>query len=268
MSDQLAHRQIEELLGAFALDAVDADERDLVEAHLAGCPRCRAEVAAHRETAALLAHTGTRAPEGVWERIAESIEDDAPPELQLAPVTPPAEGTKRRGRRSITMRTATVMTAVAAACAAFLGVQIGLRDGDLGDLRRDVSEDRLLRAALAAMGDPDAESLALQSFDGDQGARVVRLPDGTGYIVAEDLAPLPADRTYQLWGLNGDAKVSLAVLGHDPDVASFTMVGPVTGFAVTDEPAGGVVATEASPVVVGWIDPPDDGEGAGPAAST
>lgn len=258
MSDQLTHRQIEELLGAFALDAVDDDERDLVEAHLAGCPRCRAEVAAHRETAALLAHTGTRAPEGVWDRIAESIEE-APPALNLGPMTAPADIGTHRARRSITMRTATVLTALAAACAAFLGVQIGLRDGGLSDLRRDVSEDRLLRAALAAMGDPDAENLALESFDGDRGARIVRLPDGTGYVVAEDLEALPADRTYQLWGLNGDAKVSLAVLGRDPDVASFTMVGPVMGFAVTEEPAGGVVATDASPVVVGWVDPPDDG---------
>ena len=255
MSDQLTHREIEELLGAFALDAVDDHERDLVESHLAGCPRCRSEVAGYRETAALLAHTGTRAPDGLWDRIAESIEE-APPELNLAPITPLGE--RIRARRSVSMRVATAMTAVAAACAAFLGVQIGLRDDNL---RRD-GEDRLLRSALAAMSDPHAEDLALESFDGDRGARVVRLPDGTGYLVADGLDALPADRTYQLWGLTDDAKVSLAILGNDPEVASFTMVGPVKGFAITEERAGGVVSSEASPVVVGWIDPPGDAHGA------
>ncbi len=34
----MAHHEIEELLGAYALDAVDADEARLVEDHLADCP--------------------------------------------------------------------------------------------------------------------------------------------------------------------------------------------------------------------------------------
>src|SRR5690606_35755181 len=52
-----------ELLGAYALDAVEPDEREAVERHLADCPRCRSEVAEHREVAAYLAHAGTDAPE-------------------------------------------------------------------------------------------------------------------------------------------------------------------------------------------------------------
>ncbi|MGH9042204.1 MAG: zf-HC2 domain-containing protein, partial [Acidimicrobiia bacterium] len=73
-----SHQDIQELLGAFALDAVDEDERDLIEVHLAGCPRCRAEVATHRETAALLANGGDRAPEGVWARITANLEEVPP----------------------------------------------------------------------------------------------------------------------------------------------------------------------------------------------
>src|SRR5207244_3554340 len=41
-------------------------------------PRCRAELRDHQETAALLAHAGTAAPEGVWERITAKL-DEAPP---------------------------------------------------------------------------------------------------------------------------------------------------------------------------------------------
>src|SRR5205814_1949498 len=65
MNAPVTHQEIEELLGAYALDAVDTDERDLVDAHLAGCPRCASEVAGYRETAAMLAaHGGGRAPDG------------------------------------------------------------------------------------------------------------------------------------------------------------------------------------------------------------
>src|SRR5262245_64213668 len=86
-----SHAEIEELLGAYALDAVDPDEREAIEAHLSGCPRCRAEVDAGREVAAGLAQTGAPAPEGVWERIAGAIEGEAPPPLRLV-AAPPDQG--------------------------------------------------------------------------------------------------------------------------------------------------------------------------------
>src|SRR5687767_15186390 len=81
----MTHDQISELLGAYSLDAVDPDERELVEAHLLTCARCRAEVADHREVASLLAHSGSDAPEGLWDRIAGSLEE-APPALEMPPV--------------------------------------------------------------------------------------------------------------------------------------------------------------------------------------
>ncbi len=37
----MKHEEVSELLGAFALDAVDGDEYEQIEAHLAECPRCR-----------------------------------------------------------------------------------------------------------------------------------------------------------------------------------------------------------------------------------
>ncbi|MBC6447628.1 anti-sigma factor family protein [Actinokineospora xionganensis] len=39
-----AHRSLRELLGAYALDQLDDHERIAVDAHLAGCPDCRAEL--------------------------------------------------------------------------------------------------------------------------------------------------------------------------------------------------------------------------------
>src|SRR2546425_10089908 len=45
-----------ELSAAYALDALDGDELRAYEAHLAGCERCREDVASFRETAAALAY--------------------------------------------------------------------------------------------------------------------------------------------------------------------------------------------------------------------
>src|ERR1700737_5388485 len=62
---ELSRRELEELLGAYALDAVDDDEREQVEAYLARTPEARSLAAEYRETAALLAHGGTEAPAGL-----------------------------------------------------------------------------------------------------------------------------------------------------------------------------------------------------------
>ena len=90
-------QDVEELLGAYALDAVDDDERRIVEDYLATNPRARAEVQQHREVATMLAFTGAPAPEGLWDRIAASIEGQPPqPGPELAKVLPVTG--RRRGR--------------------------------------------------------------------------------------------------------------------------------------------------------------------------
>lgn len=251
-----SHEDIQDLLGAFALDAVDDDERGLVEAHLAVCPRCRAEVATHRETAALLAHSGDRAPEGVWASITASLEEP-PPEIDLAPMASLDDARERRSRRSLSLRVAAALGAVAAALTAFLGWRVGVQDQRLDRLAAELHEmgarDGLRRAATAALAQAGSEQVRLASFDGKTGVPVVRLPNGTGFAVADGLPALPAGRTYQLWALRQDAKISLGLLGRDPDVSPFQMVGPVLGYAITDEAAGGVKETSRSPVVLGWI---------------
>jgi anti-sigma factor RsiW len=85
VAPQLTHADIQELLGAYAIDAVDAEEATLVEAHLAGCPRCRGEVAEHREAATLLSFSGASAPEGVWSRIAAVLDETPPSRPKPAP---------------------------------------------------------------------------------------------------------------------------------------------------------------------------------------
>ena len=79
--------ELDELLGAYALDALEPDERRRVEEYIAVNPRAAAEVQQHREVATMLAFTGMSAPDDVWTKIAAEIDAEAPaPGPELAKV--------------------------------------------------------------------------------------------------------------------------------------------------------------------------------------
>ena len=54
--------EIHALSGAYAVDALDPEEKAQFEEHLGSCAACRAEVASLRETTALLAETAEADP--------------------------------------------------------------------------------------------------------------------------------------------------------------------------------------------------------------
>jgi anti-sigma-K factor RskA len=255
MARELSPRELDELLGAYALDAVEDDERDQVDEYLRRSPEARTLVAEYRETAALLAHGGAEAPPGLWQRIERTLAEE-PPRLATPPgVVAPAPVSRRArlGRR--------VAVAVAAAAAlALVGtltVKVVQQDDRIDKLRRDAETGAMLAAAETASRDPRAARVRLASTDGALEARIVYLPDGEGFLVEDNLRPLPAGRTYQLWALMGDAQparaISAGVLGRDPGVAAFQAQGPVVGFAVTDEQSPGVASSTNSALVQGVV---------------
>lgn len=246
------HDEISELLGAYALDAVDDDERRVVEEHLVACARCRAEVAEHREVATFLAHTGGDAPEGVWDRIAGAL-DEPPPELRLAPapMPPRPDVDVVRTRRGAPSRVALAALAAAAAVVVALGFEVRRQDDRIDELQLAL-QDPLAPAFQAAIEDGDSRVLELTSADGELLLRGAVTEDGVGYLPADALPDLEDGRTYQLWGAAGGDLVSLGVLGDDPAIVSFA-AEPYEAFAITEEDAPGVVVSEADPVVAGTV---------------
>ena len=253
MGRDLNHAELRELLGAFALDAVDDDEREVVERHLAECRPCRIEVAEHREVAALMASTWAPAPDGVWDRIAGALEE-SPPAMRIPTVVSlDDERERRRARRSAPFRVVAAIGAVAAvALVALLGVKI-IDTSNKVDQLAGPSADALIRAADAAAHQPNARTVALRSGDGQGSADAVVLPDGTGYVVRTDLPTLSSDRTYQLWAVVGVSKISVGVLGPDPGPAAFHAPSDLSALAITNEAAGGVVVSQQQPTVVGTL---------------
>jgi anti-sigma factor RsiW len=242
---------VQDLLGAYALDAVDDDERQAVERHLEGCQPCRAEVGQHQEVAAFLAAGWSPAPDGVWDRIASSLEETPPamrPVVDLG-----AERQRRRPFAGPVRAVAAVGVAASVALVAFLGVRVVDTGRQVEELTQQLSGVDVARAADAAVRRDDARKIQLASTDGRLTADAVLLPDGTGYLVRNNLPGLPGDRTYQLWAVVGQNKISVGVLGPAAGPVAFHADGNVSALAITEEVAGGVVISQQPPTVLGVV---------------
>lgn len=230
--------ELDELLGAYALDAVEPDERRAVEQYLSVDPRARREVEEHREVATVLAWTTMAAPDGLWDRIASNL-DEAPPQPrgELASVLSLEQA--RDGRRDRPRRGRQYLGSLAVATAAAAVVAVVV----VNIVGRDRSEEPPLAVAVAeARADRDSMTAELVRADGLVGGEAVIDQDGHGFLIGDSLPELPADQTYQLWGVIGEQVISLGVLGHNPEIELFSAGAPVSQLVVTVERAGGVVS--------------------------
>jgi hypothetical protein len=278
MKPNLTHISLEELLGVYALDAVDDDERRIVDQHISVCPRCRSEVEGHREVAAMLAGDAHGAPDSarskrrVWDQIVTELTAEAPP-LKLAsvvPISPKPEGPQIRERSQTTRasQTAVWMAGVAAALVLLLGAglavqstrlsgaeaELAAREQQVASLAATLQAEPLDQAVNAALSDPAAQVVSLTADTSLDAMLVVLLPDGTGYVVQNSLDPLPADATYQLWAVVDGKVISAGVLGNEPEVVPFHLDPEgLEGLVITQEEAGGVPQSEADPVVA-WFE--------------
>ena len=249
MSDNMTHvddrgdaYDIDDLLGAYALDAVDDHERSRVEDYLAINPKAAEEVRQHREVATMLAFTGMDAPEGIWSKIENEIESAAPepgPELAKVFAMEHRESTASVVVENRLRRSQPWLLGVAAALAlvvagAVIVTNVGVDSGG----------DPLADALAAAEADRDSIRTELVADGIDAVAVGVIDQDSHGYLDATALPQLGADQTYQLWGVlagNSDV-VSLGILGSQPELETFSVDSEVTALAVTIEQSPGVIS--------------------------
>ena len=252
MERTMNHDDVAELLGAYALDAVDPDEATSIQAHIDECPRCAAELAQLHEVAALLANTGSDASVELWDKIAARLDPpgDPPPtatvlDAALADALP--RRLSQRHRR-VRWSASAAVGAVAAAVIVLLALQVGHLDNRVGQL----DQHGLSQAVQAALQDPRARRVALTSTSPRRAtvADIVVLPSGSGYLFDNRLRRLAPDRTYQLWGLEHGRAISLGLLGNHAAEVPFTegTGTAITAYAVTAEQAGGAVAPTRPPV--------------------
>jgi anti-sigma-K factor RskA len=174
---------LHQLAAGYALHALDADDQRAFEAHLAGCPQCRDEVASMRDAAAALAYdVDLRAPpETLERRILRQARAERPNVVTL--------------RRRLVVPAAALSAAAAAAAIALAIWATSLSHS----LDRERSASRSNARVVAILSQPDATRVPLTGASG----ALVLSPTRRGVLIVNDLQKASADKTYEAWVVTG-----------------------------------------------------------------
>ena len=213
------------LAAAYALDALDPEERRRFESHYPDCETCAAEVREFRATAS---HLGATVPAPLPGDLKARVMADVGRTRQLPPkVVPMAERTRRV--RPLLAVAAVLLIVVAAGSVFALRTDGNGTGGDSSELAQ-------------VLGAPDAVTVDLQ---GDQPGtlRVVYSQDqDRAVLVGSDLSDPGEDLTYQLWTIDGTTPTSAGVFTPSSGSVDEVVEAPSStpdAWGVTVEPRGG-----------------------------
>jgi anti-sigma-K factor RskA len=227
------------LSGAFAIDALTAEEADQFRTHLEGCAACREEVRELREAAARMGEVEAVAPPAALKsRILSAADRTAQQPPKVARLD---EGAEPSGRRRWVPR-----LAAAAAAVVLVGGAIGI-----GQITGD--DGTTLQAGVVRVFEADDAHTA--EVDTSHGAvRVATSPDrGEMAVDTSGLRPLDEEHVYQVWSIADGTPSSVLVLPDPGRGASMAMPAAGTQVAITVEPAGGSEQPTTEPIVA--VDP-------------
>jgi anti-sigma-K factor RskA len=240
-----AHSNIPEdvaaLITAHALGALDADQAELAERHIAASDDCRRAYEDALETAAMLALavTDSEPSTDLRERILAAARAEG---AEAAPAL--REVTPRHRSRLAGWLTPSTGFAVLGVAAAIVFALVAVSQHDSANSARD--REQALAALIAA---PGARVVPmLPSGGGEAGGRVV-VANGRAALV-NSMATPASGRTYQAWGLpaGGGAPVPLPTFSRPGDVVIVPDAGKYAQLLVTVEPDGGSTTPSAAPI--------------------
>ena len=226
--------EIHALSGAYAVDALDDDERAQFEEHLSGCATCRSEVDSLREAAALLAETTVTAPSaGLRDRVLADVAGTRP--LPPVPATVTALEPRRRRR----------LVPFLAAAAAAVAIGTG------GIVWQQVTDDDPSSQTEQVLTANDAQRFTVD-FEGGATATLVRSKQlNKAVLVTKDMPAPPDGRAYALWLQHDDVMVPAGIMpkGPDNEVLLSGDAASANGAGITVETAGQEPAEPSDDVV-------------------
>lgn len=233
--DQVDANDAHALSGAYAVDALDDLERARFEAHLRGCPDCRAEVDGLRETAAALAAEPVAPPPGLRAAVLAGIDEIRPlpplPDADPAPL----ETSRVERRRPWFLGTGPLLVAAAIVLVALVST-VWLQPWEQDE------PEVTLTTTERVLTDPDAEHVRHQLEDGSSVTVVVSSSEGRAVVLTDDMAPAPEGKDFQLWLQSPTGELEPAgLMPDDPDATVLLDGDPTdaTGLGITVEPDGG-----------------------------
>lgn len=248
---------------AYALAALDGDERRAFEEHLAGCAVCAAEADALRATVAQLplavGDDDSTPSAGLRARILDAVAaENAAGGADPRPAA-------RRGSAAPTPLFGRWRLPQAYAAAAVLLLALGL--GLLGwnfNLQREIRQARAERDAALAEGNAARAALEVWTLGATGGqpasGQVLYLPDyQQAILTVSGLPPLQPGQVYQVWLIpEGQAPQGAGILVAPSGEGETAMRRDMTQYrqlAITIEPGpGGSTTPTSAPILAGTLD--------------
>jgi anti-sigma-K factor RskA len=231
------------LISAHALGALEPDQAELAERHIAASDACRRAYEDALETAAALAMAvaDSEPPADLRDRILAAARAEPAPAAtpQARPAAP------RRRLRLAGLLTPSHGFAVLGVAAAIVLALIAVSQ------HNSASDARNRQEALASIiAAPDARIVPLTSTGGGKAGGRVIISKGRAALVSS-LASPPDGRTYQAWGLRtGGTPVPLPTFSRNGAVVILDDIGKYQGVGITVEPSGGSQKPSAAPFAV------------------
>lgn len=238
-----AHEQFAEDLALYAVGALGGAEKAALEQHLAGCAACRRELEALRGDAALLAFSvsGPAAPNRSRDRFTQAVATERHPR------------TVRRRRSFFEFVPLLAAAVVVLICILLWRENVQLRRRlDRTESRMEENNQQLAKAQeiIAMLTAPGVERYTLTAMNTTPKPHakcMYERKSGHLLLLASDLAPLPAGKTYQLWIIPMDSAKPIPAGMFKPDASGDVMLMDpaipsgveAKNFAVTIEPEGG-----------------------------
>ena len=246
-------QELHALAGAYALNALDGDERDRFERHLQDCRACAEEVRGFTATVtALIMAAASEPPPGLKNRVlaAVAVTRQLPPAAAGDSAAPSAraagQAVSRRSRWIPRLALGVGVAGLAAAAA--LGVVTITT-------QRQLDSAQASNAAIAAvLSAPDAQLTTEATSAGGTATVVASVHAGAMVFTSAGLRDLPPQKVYEVWFLGpGNARKAGLVPPSTGDTTAPVLASglqPGDKVGVTVEPAGGSVAPTTAPIVV------------------
>jgi len=249
------HEQFAEDLALYALGALEGPEKEALEQHLEVCSPCQSELQQLQSDATLLALStiGPVPPPRSRNRLLGAIARE-----RRAPLTVPKRSTWWL-LAPYAVSTALVVVA------AFLWNESRSLKGTLADLEQSHSEmEKQLTMAqdlVNTLTSPDSKQITLapvKALPQPQGKAYYLSSSGHLIFLANNLAPLPPNKVYELWLIPSTGSPIPAGLFQPDFRGTATLVNPplpigiqAKAFAITIEPTGGSSAPTSQPIMLG-----------------
>jgi anti-sigma-K factor RskA len=251
----MSHEPYDTLAAAWALGALDGEDRAVFERHLAeGCDVCAAELRASADALATVARSVAPMipPPEVKEALRRRIAASAPARLDAA-----------RPRRLVwAVASLVAVLAGAGFTATFVATRYEARLGQMAReaaaLRATVQRDETAlreqiveyQSAVDLLRDPASQVVLLRGLgpNPEANGRVIWHPTAGGHLFVANLPTAPTGKAYELWTIGDGAPRPAGVFQVDASgrgthrIAPLADGQPVKVFAVTLEPEGGVPA--------------------------